>query len=208
MPYAILHVCLSIVAVSKDQHLNSLALSLLVSAIQLHLFSSANPFFSFHLILYNNMVWTEAPRLSSQLDGKSRNDFLDVDFEERLKTVRRCTLHFNYFTLSNYDQQCSVILFPHYTGQHLSRRRQRSKRNLEQLTMMHLFLLTIRQFPFLLRYHCCFLPHKALFSFLNIRTLYMHVTIIIQIGVGVAVVVFGLVFAFGDFLPSGRYACS
>lgn len=26
-----------------------------------------------------------------------------------------------------------------------------------------------------------------------------------QIGVGVAVVVFGLVFALGDFLPSGRY---
>ena len=34
----------------------------------------------------------------------------------------------------------------------------------------------------------------------------MHVTIMMQIGVGVAVAVFGLVFAFGDFLPSGRYA--
>ena len=30
----------------------------------------------------------------------------------------------------------------------------------------------------------------------------------VQIGVGVAVAVFGLVFAFGDFLPSGRYACT
>ncbi|KAL5160169.1 hypothetical protein HKD37_07G017750 [Glycine soja] len=34
---------------------------------------------------------SQAPRLSSQLDGKSRNDFLDVDFEERLKAVRRYT---------------------------------------------------------------------------------------------------------------------
>ncbi|KAH1240077.1 hypothetical protein GmHk_07G018042 [Glycine max] len=34
----------------------------------------------------------KAPRLSSQLDGKSRNDFLDVDFEERLKAVRRSAL--------------------------------------------------------------------------------------------------------------------
>jgi len=43
------------------------------------------------------MACAEAPRLSSQLDGKSRNDFLDVDFEERLKTVRRCTLHSHLF---------------------------------------------------------------------------------------------------------------
>ncbi|KHN39380.1 hypothetical protein glysoja_018152 [Glycine soja] len=35
---------------------------------------------------------SQAPRLSSQLDGKSRNDFLDVDFEERLKAVRRSAL--------------------------------------------------------------------------------------------------------------------
>jgi len=55
------------------------------------------PFFSFHRILYNDMVCAEAPRLSSQLEGKSRNDFLDVDFEERLKTVRRCTLTLKLF---------------------------------------------------------------------------------------------------------------
>lgn len=30
----------------------------------------------------------------------------------------------------------------------------------------------------------------------------------IQVGIGVAVAVFGLVFALGDFLPSGRYAYS
>lgn len=30
----------------------------------------------------------------------------------------------------------------------------------------------------------------------------------VQIGVGVAVLVFGLVFALGDFLPSGRYNCT
>ena len=35
----------------------------------------------------------------------------------------------------------------------------------------------------------------------------MHVTIMMQIGVGVAVAVFGLVFAFEDFVPSGRYVC-
>lgn len=58
-----------------------------------------------------------------------------------------------------------VSLSPHYAGQHLSRRRQRSKRSLEQLTMMHQFLPTKRQLAFLLRYHCCFLPHKTLFSF-------------------------------------------
>ena len=34
----------------------------------------------------------------------------------------------------------------------------------------------------------------------------MHVTIMMQIGVGVVVTVFGLVFAFGDFVPSERYA--
>lgn len=28
-----------------------------------------------------------------------------------------------------------------------------------------------------------------------------------QVGIGVAVVVFGLVFTLGDFVPSGRYAC-
>lgn len=42
--------------------------------------------------IWFDMIWAEAPRLSSQLDGKSRNDFLDVDFEERLKAVRRYTL--------------------------------------------------------------------------------------------------------------------
>ncbi|KRH63344.1 hypothetical protein GLYMA_04G169700v4 [Glycine max] len=45
----------------------------------------------FDFILYD-MIWVEAPRLSSQLDGKSRNDFLDVDFEEQLKAFRRYTL--------------------------------------------------------------------------------------------------------------------
>lgn len=54
-------------------------------------------FFASHFISYDDMACAEAPRLSSQLDGKSRNDFLDVDFEERLKTVRRCTLHSHLF---------------------------------------------------------------------------------------------------------------
>lgn len=35
----------------------------------------------------------------------------------------------------------------------------------------------------------------------------IDITIVIQVGVGVAVVVFGLVFTLGDFVPSGRYAC-
>lgn len=35
---------------------------------------------------------SQAPRLGSQLDGKSRNNFSDVDFEERLKAVKRSAL--------------------------------------------------------------------------------------------------------------------
>ncbi|WVZ25508.1 hypothetical protein V8G54_004052, partial [Vigna mungo] len=90
---------------------------------------------------------SQAPRLSSQLDGKSRNDFLDVDFEERLKTVRRSALEQKKaeeqkeFGAIDYDAPVSS----------------------DEKTIS--------------------LPTK--------------------IGVGVAVVVFGLVFAFGDFLPSG-----
>ncbi|KAG2379678.1 uncharacterized protein HKW66_Vig0164570 [Vigna angularis] len=90
---------------------------------------------------------SQAPRLSSQLDGKSRNDFLDVDFEERLKTVTRSALEQKKaeeqkeFGAIDYDAPVSS----------------------DEKTIS--------------------LPTK--------------------IGVGVAVVVFGLVFAFGDFLPSG-----
>lgn len=71
--------------------------------------------------------------------------------------------------------------------------------------MMHQFLQT-RQLALVPRY-------IVFFSFFLTHTyvsdLYKYCidkTIMIQVGIGVAVAVFGLVFALGDFLPSGRYA--
>ncbi|RDX93399.1 hypothetical protein CR513_24350, partial [Mucuna pruriens] len=90
---------------------------------------------------------SQAPRLSSQVDGKSKNDSLDVNFEERLKTVRRSALE-----QKKADQE--------------------------------------KQFGAI--------DYDAPISSDN-KTIGFGT----KIGVGVAVVVFGLVFALGDFLPSG-----
>ncbi|MED6168977.1 hypothetical protein PIB30_017122 [Stylosanthes scabra] len=90
-----------------------------------------------------------APRLSSQLDGNSRNNTLDLDFEERLQAVRRSALE-----QKKADDQ--------------------------------------KQFgP--IDYDAPAPPSS------NQKTIGLAT----KIGVGVAVAVFGLVFAFGDFLPSG-----
>ncbi|TKY64710.1 hypothetical protein E2542_SST14608 [Spatholobus suberectus] len=90
---------------------------------------------------------SQAPRLSSQVDGKSRNDFLDVDFEERLKSVRRSALEQKK---AEGEKEFGAI------------------------------------------------DYDAPISSDN-KTIGFGT----KIGVGVAVVIFGLVFAFGDFLPSG-----
>ncbi|RZB98295.1 hypothetical protein D0Y65_021323 [Glycine soja] len=89
----------------------------------------------------------KAPRLSSQLDGKSRNDFLDVDFEERLKAVRRSALEQKK---AEEEKEFGAIDYD--------------------------------------------APIPSDNKTIGLGT---------KIGVGVAVAVFGLVFAFGDFLPSG-----
>ncbi|KAL2617821.1 hypothetical protein AAZV13_08G209700 [Glycine max] len=89
----------------------------------------------------------KAPRLSSQLDGKSRNDFLDVDFEERLKAVRRSALEQKK---AEEEKEFGAIDYG--------------------------------------------APIPSDNKTIGLGT---------KIGVGVAVAVFGLVFAFGDFLPSG-----
>ncbi|KAM4102412.1 hypothetical protein ACB094_05G220600 [Castanea mollissima] len=92
-------------------------------------------------------VPTQAPGLSSQFDGKSRNNSLDLQFEERLEAVRRSALEKKKeddekdFGAIDYDA-----------------------------------------------------PVEAEKKMIGLGT---------QIGVGVAVLVFGLVFALGDFLPSG-----
>ncbi|KAF3959332.1 hypothetical protein CMV_015840 [Castanea mollissima] len=92
-------------------------------------------------------VPTQAPGLSSQFDGKSRNNSLDLQFEERLEAVRRSALEKKKeddekdFGAIDYDA-----------------------------------------------------PVEAEKKMVGLGT---------QIGVGVAVLVFGLVFALGDFLPSG-----
>ncbi|XP_050289489.1 uncharacterized protein LOC126727650 isoform X4 [Quercus robur] len=94
-------------------------------------------------------VPTQAPGLSSQFDGKSKNNSLDLQFEERLEAVRRSALEKKKeddekdFGAIDYDA-----------------------------------------------------PVEAEKKTIGLGT---------QIGVGVAVLVFGLVFALGDFLPSGRY---
>lgn len=90
---------------------------------------------------------SQAPRLSSQVDGKSRNQFLDVDFEERLKAVKRSALE--------------------------------QKKAEEE-----------KEFGAI--------DYDAPISSDN-KTIGFGT----KIGIGAAVVVFGLVFAFGDFLPSG-----
>ncbi|KHN38106.1 uncharacterized protein LOC114422548 [Glycine soja] len=90
---------------------------------------------------------SQAPRLSSQLDGKSRNDFLDVDFEERLKAVRRSALEQKK---AEEEKEFGAIDYD--------------------------------------------APIPSDNKTIGLGT---------KIGVGVAVAVFGLVFAFGDFLPSG-----
>ncbi|KAL5176677.1 hypothetical protein HKD37_08G022570 [Glycine soja] len=90
---------------------------------------------------------SQAPRLSSQLDGKSRNDFLDVDFEERLKAVRRSALEQKK---AEEEKEFGAIDYG--------------------------------------------APIPSDNKTIGLGT---------KIGVGVAVAVFGLVFAFGDFLPSG-----
>ncbi|XP_030971449.1 uncharacterized protein LOC115991720 [Quercus lobata] len=92
-------------------------------------------------------VPTQAPGLSSQFDGKSKNNSLDLQFEERLEAVRRSALEKKKeddekdFGAIDYDA-----------------------------------------------------PVEAEKKTIGLGT---------QIGVGVAVLVFGLVFALGDFLPSG-----
>lgn len=69
------------------------------------------------------MMCAEAPRLGSQLDGKSRNSFSDVDFEERLKAVRRYTFFVTPLLFLIKTSNVNFCLFTHYSGQHLSRRR-------------------------------------------------------------------------------------
>ncbi|XP_057453981.1 uncharacterized protein LOC130745640 [Lotus japonicus] len=92
-------------------------------------------------------VPSQAPLLSSQVDRKLRNSSLDVDFEERLKEVRRSAIEQKKaedkkeFGAIDYDEPISS-----------------DKKTIGLGT---------------------------------------------KVGVGVAAVVFGLVFAFGDFLPSG-----
>ncbi|XP_061361355.1 uncharacterized protein LOC133305223 [Gastrolobium bilobum] len=90
---------------------------------------------------------SQAPRLSSQADGKFRKNSLDVDFEERLKAVRRSAL-------------------------------QQKKEEKE------------KEFG-AIDYDAPISSDKKTIDFGT------------KIGVGVAVIVFGLVFTFGDFLPSG-----
>ncbi|KAM3749902.1 hypothetical protein ACB098_05G220400 [Castanea mollissima] len=92
-------------------------------------------------------VPTQAPGLSSQFDGKSRNNSLDLQFEERLEAVRRSALE---------------------------KKKEDDEKDFRAID-----------------YDA---PVEAEKKIIGLGT---------QIGVGVAVLVFGLVFALGDFLPSG-----
>ncbi|KAL4629284.1 hypothetical protein ACB092_05G295600 [Castanea dentata] len=92
-------------------------------------------------------VPTQAPGLSSQFDGKSRNNSLDLQFEERLEAVRRSALE---------------------------KKKEDDEKDFRAID-----------------YDA---PVEAEKKMIGLGT---------QIGVGVAVLVFGLVFALGDFLPSG-----
>ncbi|KAI4355928.1 hypothetical protein L6164_004652 [Bauhinia variegata] len=92
-------------------------------------------------------VSPQAPRLSSQGDKKSKNSSLDVEFEERLKAVRRSALEQKK---ADEEKEFGAIDYDAPIG-------------MDKTTI-------------------------------DLGT---------KIGVGVAVVVFGLVFALGDFLPSG-----
>ncbi|KAK7857285.1 hypothetical protein CFP56_018577 [Quercus suber] len=92
-------------------------------------------------------VPTQAPGLSSRFDGKSRNNSLDLQFEERLEAVRRSAL-------------------------------EKKKEDDEK-------------------------DFGAIDYDAPVETEKKTIGLGTQIGVGVAVLVFGLVFALGDFLPSG-----
>ncbi|GMY38268.1 Tfp pilus assembly [Fagus crenata] len=90
---------------------------------------------------------TQAPGLSSRFDGKSRNNSLDLQFEERLEAVRRSALE-----QKKTDEEKEIGAIDYDA------------------------------------------PVESEKKTIGLGT---------QIGVGVAVLVFGLVFALGDFLPSG-----
>uniref|UniRef100_A0A2N9FBW9 Uncharacterized protein n=1 Tax=Fagus sylvatica TaxID=28930 RepID=A0A2N9FBW9_FAGSY len=136
------HLCL--------QNLGLLMMLLLVSYYVgsqiFYLFSTTN---IVALHVSRHILWSlvEAPGLSSRFDGKSRNNSLDLQFEERLEAVRRSALE-----QKKTDEEKEIGAIDYDA------------------------------------------PVESEKKTIGLGT---------QIGVGVAVLVFGLVFALGDFLPSG-----
>jgi len=127
---------------------NSLLVSIYLSINSNSIYNNNNN--QFYLLLF---FVEAAPRLTSE----------DIDFQQRLNAIKRYQIILFLHSGVGTPFTCSdnTLLF---LGRHLSKRRQKRKKNLEQLTMMLLFLFlqTTKQLPSVPRYKASFLSHKRI----------------------------------------------
>nr|XP_027122568.1 uncharacterized protein LOC113739541 isoform X4 [Coffea arabica] len=123
------------------------------------------------------LIQPEAPLLSSQSDGRSGNIPMDFQFEERLEAVKRCwPIRFLLTFVKNPCVNCTTLI-------HVMEKRS---------MFAHICV------------SCQHSSKNRQKKRNNMEQLITRLQLCPQIGAAVTALIFGLVFAFGDFLPSEK----